>query len=327
MIKLSDISNLVLSGGGLLGLSYIGLFRYLEEHNAIHQIKTITGCSAGAIFGTFLAIGFKSEELIQIFKSMHFPDYLNITADSIINFMSTKGLESGKNVMTLIKKCIKDKTGDENITFCQLRDKFNIKLHIGITNITKAQFELVGCHNMPDLPVYKAINASIAIPFIFEPVVINDDIYCDGGLLDNLPIEYILKLITNNTKKPDEINENCNENGNENGNGNGKSIESRIEMDTLGIYLMNNFNTLNSTNYQSSPLSHYLAAIMHTICNEFITTKINNELKDEKIKNRYKIIVFEIPCDIMTFIKLNATHEDVENIINIAYTTTTKSLI
>ena len=52
MIKLSEISNLVLSGGGLLGLSYIGLFRYLEEHNAIHQIKTITGCSAGAIFGT-----------------------------------------------------------------------------------------------------------------------------------------------------------------------------------------------------------------------------------------------------------------------------------
>jgi predicted acylesterase/phospholipase RssA len=317
MIKLSDISNLVLSGGGLLGLSYIGLFRYLEEHNTIHQIKTITGCSAGAIFGTFLAIGFKSEELIQIFKSMHFPDYLNITADSIINFMSTKGLESGKNVMTLIKKCIKDKTGDENITFCQLRDKFNIQLHIGITNITKAQFELVGCHNMPDLSVYKAINASIAIPFIFEPVVINDDIYCDGGLLDNLPIEYILKLITNNTTNSHEINENENE----------KTIDSRIVVDTLGIYLMNNFNTLNSTNYQSSPLSHYLAAIMHTICNEFITNKINNELKDEKIKNRYKIIVFEIPCDIMTFIKLNATHEDVENIINIAYTTTTKSLI
>ena len=66
---------------------------------------------------------------------------------------------------------------------------------------------------------------------------------------------------------------------------------------------------------------------MHTICNEFITNKINNDLKYEKIKNRYKIIVFEIPCDIMTFIKLNATHEDVENIINIAYTTTTKSLI
>jgi predicted acylesterase/phospholipase RssA len=114
--------------------------------------------------------------------------------------MKTKGLESGKNIMTLIKQCIKDKTGDENITFCQIRDKFNIQLHIGITNITKAKFELAGCHNMPDLPIYKAINASIAIPFIFEPVIINDDVYCDGGLLDNLPIEYILKLITNNKR-------------------------------------------------------------------------------------------------------------------------------
>ena len=329
MIKLEDISNLVLSGGGLLGLSYIGLFRYLEEHNAINQIKTITGCSAGAIFGTFLAIGFKSHELELLYKTIHFPDYLNITAESIINFMKTKGLESGKNIMTLIKQCIKDKTGDENITFCQIRDKFNIQLHIGITNITKAKFELVGCHNMPDLPIYKAINASIAIPFIFEPVIINDDVYCDGGLLDNLPIEYILKLITNNnnTDARTDANTDANTDARTDARTDANTdANTDARMDTLGIYLMNNFNTLNSTNIQSSPLSHYLASIMHTICNEFITTKINNELKNEKIKNRYKIIVFEIPCDIMTFIKLNATHDDIDNIINIAYTTTNKSI-
>jgi predicted acylesterase/phospholipase RssA len=369
MIKLSNIKHLVLSGGGLLGLSYIGLFKYLEEHNVISQIETITGCSAGAIFGTFLALGFKSEELIKLYKTMYFPDYLNITAESIINFMTLKGLESGNNIINLIKKCIKDKTDDENITFCQLRDKFNINLHIGITNITKGKFELIGCHNQPNLPIYQAINASIAIPFIFQPVIINDDIYCDGGLLDNLPIEHIIKLINtntntqinntdtntqiNNTDTNTQINNtdtntqinNTDTNTQINNTDTNTQInntdtfdistdinhlklnKSVEQMDTLGIYLINNFNQLNSSNYKSAPLSHYLSALMHTICNEFISNKINNEMKDEKIKNRYKIIVYEIPCDIMTFIKLNATHDDVDNIINIAYNTTTKSFI
>ena len=310
MIPLQNIKHLVLSGGGLLGLSYIGLFKYLEENNAVGQLQTITGCSAGAIFGTLLACGYKTDELIKLYKTMHFPEYLNITAEAIINFMRTKGLESGKNIISLIKQCIKDKTGDENTTFCQLREKFNIKLHIGITNITKARFELVGCHNMPDLPIHLAISASIAIPFIFEPVVIGDDIYCDGGLLDNLPIEYLLNLIAKVSSTTTET-----------------VANDTLELDTLGIYLMNNFNILHAQNYKSAPLSHYLSAIMHTICNEFIMTKINNDLKDEKIKNRYKIIIFEIPCDIMTFIKLNATHEDIENIINIAYTTTKNNFI
>lgn len=307
-INLSEVKNLVFSGGGLLGLSYIGLFKYLEEYNDTASVKyklnTITGCSAGAIFGTFLAIGCKSYELEAIFKTLYFPEYLQINADSIINFINSKGLESGRKLMSVIKNIIKDKTGDENITFSQIKAQFNINLYIGVTNLTKSQFELFGIHNMSDLPIYKAINASLAIPLIFEPVIIDNDIYCDGGLLDNLPIEYILKLITpaDNVDRPDNL------------------------LDTLGIYLMNNFNVLTADNYQTASITHYLSAIMHTICNEFITTKINNDLKNEKIKNKYKIIVYNIPCDIMTFIKINATCDDIYNIINIAYATTKKQL-
>ena len=39
-----------------------------------------------------------------------------------------------------ISKCIKDKTGDENITFSQIQEKYNIKLQIGVTNLTKSKF-------------------------------------------------------------------------------------------------------------------------------------------------------------------------------------------
>ena len=53
----TNIQHLVLSGGGLLGISYIGLFKYFEENNTLNNLKTVTGCSIGAIFGTLLIIG------------------------------------------------------------------------------------------------------------------------------------------------------------------------------------------------------------------------------------------------------------------------------
>jgi NTE family protein len=208
-MNISNIKHLVLSGGGLLGISYIGLFKYLEEHNVNCQIQTITGCSAGAIFGAFLAVGYTGEELDKITKGLCFKDYLNITAESIINFMRLKGLESGKKLMSLIKKIIKDKTNDENITFSQIQARFNITLKIGVTNLTTSKFELLSYINMPNLPIYQAINASIAIPFIFEPVVINNNIYVDGGLLDNLPIEQILNFEANANANVNGLKENA----------------------------------------------------------------------------------------------------------------------
>jgi NTE family protein len=350
-IKLSNIKNLVLSGGGLLGISYIGLFKYLEENNATKQIKTVSGCSAGAIFGSLFAVGYKSDELNIIVKSMNFKEFLNITADSIINFMRTKGLESGKNLMNFIKKCIKDKTGNEDITFCQIQERFNIKLSIGVTNLTTSKFELLGCHNMPNLPIYQAINASIAIPFIFEPVIINNDVCCDGGLLDNLPIEEIITLEDNNNMdigididiyKPieqpiqptqptqptqlEQVDENINtkENPIPRDKRNTEDKKNIIEVaiiDTLGIYLMNKFNILSQDNYQLLPLSYYFNAITQALSNGYISKKKNKENN-----KKYKVIVFEIPCDIMTFIKINASIEDIDNIINIAYTITKNNL-
>ena len=104
----------------MLGISYIGLVKFLEENLSnpiIKNFKSITGCSAGAIFGSLIAIGYTSTELQNIVKDMNFKEYLIINAESLINFMKLKGLDSGKNLINFIKKCIKAKTNNENITF------------------------------------------------------------------------------------------------------------------------------------------------------------------------------------------------------------------
>jgi predicted acylesterase/phospholipase RssA len=319
MEVVSELKHLVLSGGGLLGISYIGLFRYLEEHNAVSQIKTISGCSAGAMFSSFLAVGYKSDELENIVKKINFKEYLNINADSIINFITLKGLDPCKNLMSFIKKCIKDKTGDENITFSQIQEKYNINLKIGVTNLTTSRFELLGTNNMPNLPIHQAINASIAIPFIFEPVIINNDVYCDGALVDSLPIEYIVdfenKILIDNMKNTNTGYAKDTNTGYAKDT-NTRDANNMTIFNTMGIYLTNCFNKITAENYKTLSLSHYLNIVGHSLKNETIY-----RIKHNENNKHYKIIVVEIPCDIMTFIKIDATHEDIDNIINIAYST------
>ena len=297
-----NIKHLVLSGGGLLGISYIGLLRYLEESYIINNIKSISGSSAGSFFGCLIALGYTSKELETIVKTIKLKEYVNINAESIINFMRTKGLESGTYLINLIKKCIKDKTGDENITFSQLKEKYKIELQIGVTNLSKYKFELLNSTNSPDVPIYKAIRASTALPFIFEPCVIGDDVYCDGGLLDNFPIDSIIL---------DEKDED-------------KDNDKEDNVNVLGIYLINQVNPISKDNYQSIPLLDYFSVISHSLACCFISKKM--EIENNTSNKRQKIIIYKIPCDIMTFIKINASLEDINNIIEIAYDTTKKEM-
>lgn len=325
-MQVSHIKHLVLSGGGMLGISYIGLVKYLEENlpnPIINNLKSITGCSAGALFGTLIAIGYTYTEMINLAKNMNFKEYMVINAESIINFMKLKGLESGKNLNTFVKKCIKDKVGNEDITFKEIKKKFNIDLQIGVTNLSKSRFEIMNSTNTPDIPVHKAISASIAIPFVFEPVVFGEDVYCDGGLLNNLPIEDIFMNKTNiDTHNADTKEEKHTEKQEDK-----SKLESLPEAESiLAIYLINEANTISKDNYQSASLSQYMSTLIHTISNEYINKKIelniNNNTNNESKNEKYKIIVFKIPCDIMKFLKINSSHEDIDNIIDIAYNTT-----
>ena len=324
---INNIEHLVLSGGGFLGISYIGLLKYLEQHNSnsnskgtgstslalsfVNNLKSITGCSAGSVFGVLIAIGYKSYEIEILFKTMVFAEYLTINADSLLNFMSTKGLDSGKKLITIIKLWIKNKTGNENITFSQLREKYNIDMQIGVTNLSKSAFEIMNYKTSPNLPIHIAISASIAIPFIFEPVIINNDVYCDGGVLDNLPIEHILYNMVN-TQQDEKISE--------------KPSETP-KVNILCIYLMNDNKPTIKDNYKTISIQEYMASIIQAFSCEHVKHKsqIKSYQDKENIK-KHKIIIYKIPCDIMTFIKLNASHEDIDNIINIAYDTTKKEL-
>jgi len=342
-MKLENINHIVLSGGGMLGISYIGFFKYLEEKLIDNKnIKSISGCSAGSYFAVLYALGYKANELELFFKSLNFKDYLHINAESLLNFIKLKGLDSVSKLLSFIKKQIYNKTGNDAITFSQLKTRYNIEVQIGVTNLSKSRFEIMNSINSPDIPVYQAISASIAIPFVFEPIIIGDYIYCDGGIIESLPIEYIIDYSINEnnnnttlkielkeetkTELKEELKEELNEKTKTELKEELKEepkTENKIECfsNILGIYLLNQQTQISKDNYQTMSLTQYMSSIFHTLSSEYINKKVNYEITTNNKKYNKKIITFNIPCDIMTFIKLNASNEDIDNIINIAYNT------
>ena len=91
---------------------------------------------------------------------------------------------------------------------------------------------------------------------------------------------------------------------------------------------MNDVDTINKDNYQNISITQYIGKIIHCMSSEFINKKINLDNinnKNNENNEKYKIIIFKIPCDIMTFLKIKSSHQDVDNIIDIAYNITKES--
>jgi len=97
------LKNLVIAGGAIKGISYIGVFKALKELQLLNNIENICGVSAGSIAGLclFLEMTYTSIEKI-VFEIM---DYDNIVSNKnidIINILDSYGIESGENIIKIL---------------------------------------------------------------------------------------------------------------------------------------------------------------------------------------------------------------------------------
>lgn len=186
------IKNLVLSGGSLKGYSYLGFFKYLENNKPdfLNNIEHVLGVSIGSIIGSLICLGYKAEELITIFSEIEEDKFRNITSDSILNFLDTFGLDNGSKLIKLIEILFKAKKCSANITFSEFFEKTKIKFNVLACCLNTTSEVCFNHETFPDMEVIKAIRTSCSIPFIYEPVRIEDKLYVDGGIINNFPIEY-----------------------------------------------------------------------------------------------------------------------------------------
>lgn len=166
MQKDNKTVSLVLGSGGARGYAHIGVIETLEEKG--YTIKSISGSSMGALIGGLYAAG-KLDAYKEWVLSLDFIDTLKLIDISLAH----GGIVNIDSVYQKIEQMIGDITiEDLPITYMAVASD--------IKNRKKVWFK--------EGKLIDAIRASIAIPTVFTPVIENDMILVDGGVLEPLPI-------------------------------------------------------------------------------------------------------------------------------------------
>lgn len=168
---------LSLSGGGLNGLAYLGLFRYFESQGISHNQFKIYGSSIGAMFGTLWAMGYEAEFLIKLFVRNSFIPQANFS-----HLIHSYGLDDGQELEIILKNVISERF-DEMVTLNEFKN-----VYICTCNISQKKIEYMSHETHPNLPVYLAIRMSCNLPFIFSPLWYENSLYIDAAAMENVPM-------------------------------------------------------------------------------------------------------------------------------------------
>lgn len=159
--------GLALSGGGARGLAHFGVLKALNELGV--EIDEIAGTSAGALAGAFYAHGYKPEEAMK-----------HVSGTNLFKVVwpafSWKGLFNISKAEEVFRKYFEEDSFESA----------QIPFKVVATNLNTGKLEVFS-----NGPLVRPMMASCCLPFIFDPVEINGQLYVDGGIVNNLPTEVL----------------------------------------------------------------------------------------------------------------------------------------
>lgn len=157
--------GLVFSGGGVRALAHAGLLKALEEKGLRPSI--ISGTSGGALIGGLYACGIAPDDMLSFFKETPVFKWSMLTFKKV-------GLVDSAKYTKFFQKQFK----------CTTFEQLQLPLVVTATNLLNGKVEYFSKGEL-----IQPLIASSALPPYFSPMKIGDNLYCDGGLLNNFPIE------------------------------------------------------------------------------------------------------------------------------------------
>lgn len=177
--------GIAFGGGGTRAFAHLGVLKVLEEAGIRPSI--VSGTSAGSIVGVFAASGMSADEILELVKKNKFIDYAKVS-------LPTTGFFTLSNLGKLLDRLLPARE------FKDLKMPF----YAAATNLYSGKVEYLG-----EGPLISAVEASCAIPVVFAPVMRNNQLYVDGGVLDSIPITPLMgkcdKIIALSAGTRDEI--------------------------------------------------------------------------------------------------------------------------
>lgn len=190
------ITHLIFSGGGLHGAVLVGGMRFLYLEGLHKSITHISCCSVSTFMAVMFAFKFTIKEMEDtIVELSQSEKFTIIPKANYLKIFSNLGLTSTKCITDALVYKIVEKYPEysaddiENMTFTDIAKCTGINLYISTTCLNTCKLKIFSIEDTPDAKVIEVCRASMSIPFLYQPVLINGEYYIDGGMTNNFPVD------------------------------------------------------------------------------------------------------------------------------------------
>jgi NTE family protein len=194
--------GLALSGGGAHGIAHIGVIKVMEEAGL--RPDYITGVSMGSIIGGLYAMGYSSDSLCKILKSLNWKLLLsNKLPENKVIFLEKNHFSNSIVSLTLSLRKVVLPSGLINGQQVENTLSYYVWPAADISDFSKLPIPFLSV--AADIVTYKkvilrsgylpdAIRASFSVPSIFTPLRIDTLLLLDGGLIRNFEVTEAKKM-------------------------------------------------------------------------------------------------------------------------------------
>ena len=197
--------GLALAGGGARGAYQIGAWKALIELGIIENISAYSGASVGSLNAVLFAMGD-----YEMAKDL----WLGLDKDSLFNIEKKILRRIYKEKLKFLNHGVfstkrLEKLMDDTIDYAKVKEKdvfvattylggekstFFDLLHTNYKHYFKDDKQIT-YHVLKELgseDIKKVMLASCAIPIAFRPIMIGNETFYDGGILDNIPYQPLI---------------------------------------------------------------------------------------------------------------------------------------
>ena len=192
--------GLVLGGGGARGSAHIGVIRALEEMRV--PVDCVVGTSMGSLIGALYASGMSVVEMEETISGIDWNNLFNDATprqdqpyrrkrdDEVYALFGPKigidkdasaissGLVSGQKINFFFETLVSERVDTRYF------DRLPIPYRAVAADLVTGEAVVLAEGNLA-----MAMRASMSVPAVFDPVVWEDRLLVDGGIVDNLPVD------------------------------------------------------------------------------------------------------------------------------------------
>jgi predicted acylesterase/phospholipase RssA len=186
----STIKHLVLSGGTVWGFSMLGILQEAIEKDFLKMdnIKTMWMTSVGTIIGVAFSLNINPLLLGEYFVKRPWETLSKKSRYSVLELLDRKGIIHRGFFDKMFSPLLQSVDLTCETTLAELYTYNGIEMHFYTTELNKYEVIDISFKTHPEWRIIDAIYASCSIPILFDPLIVEDKCYIDGGFFLNYPI-------------------------------------------------------------------------------------------------------------------------------------------